>query len=196
MRGPLLFVVALAVGAGIGAIAGALPIPHEEVAAPPASTRGPVAPESEPPAGPRATRVPFHLEETLSEGAAACAVTDGVCLAPFGAGARAFPIAPAAQVDALVVTLSWRPSSPLTQSLHMDLVACIDGCADGRFVLLDEKEGPSPLALEGDGFDASPDDMLVLLVRAPDAMPGPGAVRAHPRQDFVLDGFVEVLAGE
>lgn len=192
MRGPLLCALALVVGLGAGALAGALPVAAPEPEAPlRAEAHAGPAPRAEPPP-PRARTVPFHIEESLSESASTCAVAGGVCVEPSGPGGRVFPIARVEQVARLSVALSWQTSSPLTQRLEMILVACGDGCATGDVAVLAEQSGQSPLKLETASFDAPEGHALLLYVRVADAMPGPGTTRANLRQDFALDGSVDV----
>lgn len=193
MRGPLLCVLALVVGLGAGAVAGTLPAPAAEPVAPQAATAADPGPAA-PPAGPPVRTIPFRVEESLSEGFATCAVAAGVCVEPSGPGGRVFPIARVEQVARVAVRLSWQASSPLTGDLEMLLLACGDGCATGELVLLEERRGASPLAIEAAPLEAPEGHALFLYVRAADAMPGSGTLRAHPRQDFTLEGAVDVLA--
>lgn len=194
MRVAALFLLALLAGAGVGALAGALPLrldqPSESVE--PASVED--ASPAPPPEGvPRVVEVPFRLEESLAQTATTCALPQGVCAEPFGPGYRVFPFAAARDVASLRVELSWSSSSPLTEELRMDLVACGEGCSErGGYESLAAIEGASPLVLALDSF--GPDGSLVLLVSAADLAPGPGTLRAHARQDFVLAGSVGVFA--
>lgn len=194
MRTAVLFLAALLVGTGVGALGGALPVPiepaAEEIA--PARASTPAAAPATTAQAPAVAEIPFRIRESLAPHAMTCALPPGVCVTPLGQGARVFPISEARDLARLDIELSWTASTALTQALRMDLVSCAADCGEqGGYSTVASREGGSPLALALDSFAL--EGTLVLVVSAPDLAPGPGAAKAHTRQDFLLSGVVGVL---
>ena len=94
------------------------------------------------------------------------------------------------------LTLTWTPSSPLTEELVLGVFAyrsCGDGCYEGT-EFFQHVSGPSPLVLAVDAPLLPEGEALLLYVHQPRLTPDPVYAFARAEQPFHVEGLLQVKA--
>lgn len=197
MRGPIAFIVALALATGAGAL---LAAPGSAPLDAAATDEGElpgfpfVAPSPRTADGQRAPRVSeVSRDESLLLAVGVCPTAPGACVNVIGQSTRSMELGQAFGAGELDLEITWSASTPSTQRLQASLKLCSDRCSATQAAHTTVISG-SPLSMratfdESDGVER--DTLLVLEVSDAETVPGPSEAHVRPTsQPFRVGGVI------